>query len=368
MLNLLQALFYNRDFDWQDEAIFHDLLNDAQFDQIAPQLYILLKKKHRFDQVPYFFQQALKRVSLQALLQNMLLKADMKNVLDRFESLGVEAIPFKGPYFSEAYYGDLAARRSRDLDILVRPEEIDKAIAIIQALGYLHEQKGEPEHFHRIFYRINPKTNVVSIIELHWHFLRSGTSNLNMELIWNAAVPIPHYNYVHTLSDFHMFYVICLHAWNHELNGWKHFIDVAQMILVLQDSLNYHDLFVFAKQQKTYRRVARTLIIVYHEFPGLNEILPLPLNETQTFWWSPKEIGGRVGLKETLPMLIKRLKQLSDYDNAKQRLVFLKRELLPDPVIMNQVTGTDHSRMPRVIQYMYLYFKRIEYLFLKRNK
>ncbi|MCO7124227.1 nucleotidyltransferase family protein [Sporolactobacillus shoreicorticis] len=367
MLKLLQALFYNRDFNWNDIKIFRRILEDKQFDYVAPQIYSLLKKRGLLNRVPSFFQQAVTDAAYKTLYSNMLLKADMRALLNCFEARSIGVIPFKGTLFSEQYYGDLSARYSRDLDILVRPEQMKTAVSIVKALGYLHEQQEEPEHFHRVFYKHDLKTNRKSIIELHWHFLRSGTSSLHMGMIWNASLPLANYRYIHTLSDFHMFYVICLHAWNHELNGWKHFIDIAQMICALQHSLSYSDLLVFAKQQKTYRRIVRTLTIVYHEFPGLNEILPLPFYEKKTFWWSTNELGRKIGPKETLPTLIKRLQQLRDYDDIKQKIIFLKREVLPDPVIMNQVIGSRSTRKPRIVQYFYLYLKRLEYLFIRGN-
>jgi hypothetical protein len=53
----------------------------------------------------------------------------------RLADAGVDAIPFKGPTLAALAYGDAGARRSNDLDVLVRPADLARAADALAATG-----------------------------------------------------------------------------------------------------------------------------------------------------------------------------------------------------------------------------------------
>jgi hypothetical protein len=57
-------------------------------------------------------------------------------VLGRLETAGIRAIPLKGSTLARQLYGDIAARTSIDLDILVAPGDLTGAIAAVEELGW----------------------------------------------------------------------------------------------------------------------------------------------------------------------------------------------------------------------------------------
>ncbi len=60
------------------------------------------------------------------IAHNLALASELAELLELFEQSGVSAVPFKGPAWTQALYGDLARRQIRDLDIfgiLPRPRE-----------------------------------------------------------------------------------------------------------------------------------------------------------------------------------------------------------------------------------------------------
>ena len=57
-------------------------------------------------------------------------------LIERFATGGVEAIPLKGPALGELLYGDSSLRPCRDLDVLVRPEQLGEALDLCSGLGY----------------------------------------------------------------------------------------------------------------------------------------------------------------------------------------------------------------------------------------
>lgn len=363
MLKLLHALYDKRIPLEKEPGFYQRVMEDRQFERVCSQVYFFLEKQERLDQVPPFFRDALKERFVRNISASMVLRAHLKLLLDRFESLGIDVVPLKGPLFAEKYFGDLTARDSGDLDILIRPAQIDKAVKIIQSMGFVPGRKYESYHFHRVFYKEMPGWHDELTIELHWDLLRKDTSSLNMAELWQDSIPLAPCCHVRELSDLHTFYLICLHGWNHDLNSWKYFIDIIQLIHVMNGRLNYAELMDFAGRQKTWKRVAHTLIIVYHEFPHLDDVLPLPVNHETALWWKSSDLQRADQPKKTMPAIIERLRQLRDYDTGRQKWVFFRREIIPDPVNLADTIGKKRMRLPHFIQYFLVYLKRFEGLF-----
>ena len=53
------------------------------------------------------------------IAHNLSLASELAELLELFERSGVNAMPFKGPAWTKALYGNLANRQIRDLDIFV---------------------------------------------------------------------------------------------------------------------------------------------------------------------------------------------------------------------------------------------------------
>jgi len=68
--------------------------------------------------------------------RNLGLAEELLSVLDLFAARQVLAIPFKGPALASFAYGDLSLRQFCDLDILIRPRDIEKAYALLVARQY----------------------------------------------------------------------------------------------------------------------------------------------------------------------------------------------------------------------------------------
>jgi protein O-GlcNAc transferase len=67
---------------------------------------------------------------------NRALFEELARLVDALAKHGIEAIPFKGPLLAIQAFGDLGLREFRDLDFLVRDEDLAKTIATLHSLGY----------------------------------------------------------------------------------------------------------------------------------------------------------------------------------------------------------------------------------------
>jgi hypothetical protein len=87
---------------------------------------------------------------------------------------GVRAMPFKGPSLSLAAYGELGVRDGVDLDIVVRPDDVDRARATLLRLGYAPSSAMSPTQertLQRSFgHFVYDAPGDAVKVELHWRF------------------------------------------------------------------------------------------------------------------------------------------------------------------------------------------------------
>jgi hypothetical protein len=285
IITMIQALYDPRISMPLDKEFFEKSLEDIEFFGIWPQMYWLLKQRGHLEQTPSFFQERLKRKYEETLYLNLFIRNQTKIVLETLEEAGIQTIPLKGTIFAEKYFGHLGARDTSDIDLLVHPSELERAIHCVKSLGYTTEQERIPSHFHWSFSKEIPDSAIPLTIELHWDLLKEKTSDLNLDEFWCQATPLGSYRYIKELSDYHTFYMICLHGWRHNLSSLKYFLDIIQLIHVLQDNLDYTWLSKDAAAHKTRRRIVRMLAIVYRLFPHLADTKELHIGWKALLWW-----------------------------------------------------------------------------------
>jgi hypothetical protein len=66
------------------------------------------------------------------------LQNELQRILQDFSDAGVEAIVLKGMALAEVVYRNLAVRPMGDLDLLIRSEDIPKAVGILSEMGYAY--------------------------------------------------------------------------------------------------------------------------------------------------------------------------------------------------------------------------------------
>ncbi|RCW42219.1 nucleotidyltransferase family protein [Paenibacillus prosopidis] len=278
MINQLLKALYDRSCSLTEDVEFYrQAIEEIEAYAVSSQIYHLLKEQGRLEDTPLFFRERLKNVYNEALHLNLFIKNQTDRILQRFETIQLNVIPLKGVYFAEKYFGHIGARGTSDIDLLVRKEDVGRAVDCVIALGFQIEQEPIPSHFHLCFSKRIPGAVIPLTVEIHWNIVKETTSNFEIEPFWNNAVPFKQYDYVMALSDYHTFYMICLHGWRHNLQSPKYFIDIIQLIYVLKDSLNYDLLFQDASAHETRKRLVRTLSIVYESYPMLDNIKELPV-------------------------------------------------------------------------------------------
>ena len=108
---------------------------------------------------------------------------------------GIASMPLKGPWLALRAFGGLAARPSRDIDILVPTGCVAAALAVIDRLGYDADHRLTPAQFAAelrnncefIFFHRDD----ASAIEPHWAVTpRSLAVAVDMNSLWRRACPV----------------------------------------------------------------------------------------------------------------------------------------------------------------------------------
>jgi hypothetical protein len=82
---------------------------------------------------------------------------------------GIRCTALKGPGLSEAIYGDLGRRYSSDIDLLVAPEQLDAAVAVVRELGYEPPvDRIDADGLPLLHFALIHERGLLPPIELHW--------------------------------------------------------------------------------------------------------------------------------------------------------------------------------------------------------
>jgi hypothetical protein len=128
-------------------------------------------------------------------LRNLSLLRELLEIHAALRQRGIESVPYKGPILAATLYEDLGLRQFKDLDFLVRPEDLGATRALLVERGYRALESFDParvkEHlavdceFH--FERPGGEP----LVEVHWQILpRQHAFAPDLAEYWKRLVPI----------------------------------------------------------------------------------------------------------------------------------------------------------------------------------
>ncbi len=200
----------------------------AERHDIVPLLNVALRDSAA---VPVRVRRQLEARSQTVLAHNLALAAELAEIQDLFERSGVNAIPFKGPAWTKALYGNLAYRQIRDLDILVDRSDIGRASEILAERGYAaaEQSKAKRPAQSKDIEWVHSRTGIH--LELHWSACEPWYDRrLSRLKLWEPAsatmlagrkMPLP------TVEN--MFFLLAIHGARHRWEALKWLCDVAAL-------------------------------------------------------------------------------------------------------------------------------------------
>lgn len=132
----LSTNFIAHDLEIGDDCNWDNFLEIASFHKVLPLVYQCIKDTNS-PLIPNRVLAYLRAQSCIVALRNSVHSRELFRVVDIFSQNQIPVIPFKGPCLAQQAYGDVNIRQFCDLDILVRKQDFDKAMALLIDLGYL---------------------------------------------------------------------------------------------------------------------------------------------------------------------------------------------------------------------------------------
>lgn len=146
---------------------FPKLLSLARRNGVLPFLYRNLVPS---EVVPQEVVSSLKHCYLMTAGSNMVNSEETIRIIELLGSGGFGAIPLKGSIASEIVFGDPGLYLASDIDILVKPSDLERAKELLAKEGYVYNETEERDllssHYHLILHRQGHH------IELHWNLVK----------------------------------------------------------------------------------------------------------------------------------------------------------------------------------------------------
>jgi hypothetical protein len=121
------------------------------------------------------------------LAVNLVQHAELKAIIQALSAAGIPAVPLKGTYLAERYYGGLDGRLSGDVDILVPAELVEGARKVLGNLGFQPAPESSPARvshpFHDPAY-VRPSATGWTVVELHRGLTDPRFVKVNYGRLW----------------------------------------------------------------------------------------------------------------------------------------------------------------------------------------
>jgi hypothetical protein len=199
-------------------------------------------KRHLSDVIPRVETGRINMIVARAVAHSLFVLRQIDELLLLLNAEGISVIPFKGPVFTGAFYRNVGLRESEDIDLLVWPQDAQKASNLLISVGYepefrlngLQEQALIRFCKSRTFSNEKKETSV----DLHWDLVPVFFP-VEIEEVWSHCQQVNvegrAYN---TLSGEDYLLYLCSHGLQHDWEVLSLVCDVAE-VLRKNGSLNW---------------------------------------------------------------------------------------------------------------------------------
>ena len=290
------------------------------------------------------------------LLANVRMYSLFEELVHACEIAGIEVIPLKGIHLAEKVYGDIGLRHLSDIDILVRPSDMETIKETASLLGWkVKEMHHHSTYFKTKFGSHHPfkllKGNTV--VELHVHVHGPGSEfTVNIDDYWHHTTSSRLSGCaIRQLEATDMLQHLCLHLYKHlqamELK-MSSFCDIREL-LRQQTAMDWDVLMKRSCQYGIDWHVGAVLFLC-REFWGCDVpdavLKHVPTSECErcTTQFLTLFIRGRLRQDERGELaLAQRLYALKAAPNLKGKLRFIQGYVMPNRAYLEQCYGNGHS-------------------------
>ncbi len=219
----------DRQLDWAD------LVGAARRHAVVPWLYRVIRRSPGSD-VPDAALDALRQRTADTRHRNLLLASELLTLVAAFEGEAIPVAPYRGPTLAADVYGDLALREFIDLDLLVRPRDVDAARQLLSRRGYRESHALSPlrRRAHQRYwcdYEFRRDAGRARV-EIHWALNPPRFVPRDPAGLWDRLRPVRMCrSTVRTLSPEDLLTVLCTHGAKHAWDRLAWLSDIARLVV-----------------------------------------------------------------------------------------------------------------------------------------
>lgn len=165
---------------------------------------------------------------------NRRLRDQLETVVEAMKVRALTCITYKGPELSALAYGDPDLRDYRDLDMLVRPEDLEAAIEVFETLGYhlVVRQRAWPRRLYRaLHHEVTLRKDGEPEIDLHWRLAPPYLWAPDLEFVFDEVTEMNFWGLsVDSLTPENSVLMTCAHGTRHGWQALRLVVDVANLI------------------------------------------------------------------------------------------------------------------------------------------
>ncbi len=253
------------------------LVAAAEFHGVAAILYRIVDGTCR-DLLPEGVVSRLRNDDSDSARQNLILTAQLLELLLLFQSEGIAVLPLKGPSLAESLYPDPLLRPFSDLDVLVHKQDVPAAVQALTREGYtlrpylarlpLRIQMGRLDP--QLIFSHERKAEV----DIQWETARADFPfRFDTEILWRSRISIQIAGReVPSLSRESLLLFLCVHGTKHM---WSHLQWLGDVARLVRAPLDWSIALQLAAEAKCERPVLLGLLLAHEllEAPVPAEIL-----------------------------------------------------------------------------------------------
>jgi hypothetical protein len=342
--------------DWERVATL------AAYHDVAPVLHRRLGQKGLVSGAPTA---RLRDASRASAARNLLLMADLGKILRAVQAGAIPLIPLKGAYLAEAVYRDIALRPMADLDLLVKPADLPRAIETLRGLGYESDQPFDPVAQQDGFQDMPPMRRPGgAMVELHWTLVTplcdARIDEHELAGLWERSLPATIAGAPsRALAAEDLLLHLCMHASVHHRFadiGLKAFVDMAEVIRHHEGTLDWG---AFTDRANRWRVAngTRMALRLAEEWTGLRvpaeawNRLDGPAPDERTLEWARHKV-----LEGRPTELVGQFAGLEAHSGAGGRLSTLRRAAFPSLATMARDYGVPGNSWRVLAYYPYRFW------------
>lgn len=319
---------------------WNELVRWAIARQAGPFLYKKLSELQV--QLPDFALQAFKQSWLKTLSRNMVLIAHFSEVMTALNDVGISVIAMKGIYLSEWLYTEVGLRQFSDIDLLVKPEDGERALSVMREMGYQQAKSELPED---IQLKLLPAhypamiKNGVSV-EIHTR-LHSRVTDYEIDIpsLWEASRTMEIHNVsTGVFCTEHLLLTLIQHLDKHLRSGkfqFTGFFDIGNLLDLKWQDIDIAGLIADAKAWKMEALLYDYCVLTEKYFgislPGLKAVAGNSYQELETLF-----LRG-LSMKKMTPVTpVNNLKTIGYFDTPGQKIKYILQMVFPPRRYMMQ--------------------------------